>query len=156
MSHKFNVFWYSIILAQIIGNFLSFFWRNISFFRYFFFMLICNCFWIILLQVLKIFVILPSKNLATTSKVLLPIKSPVASAIFWIAIFEANLSASVVDCSVCSRCFWLYLPVKVCTYIFTNIFIHIFGKIQNSIAFYKYPASRLNWTAHHFLYFTLN
>ena len=32
------------------------------------------------------------------SVILLPIKSPVASPVFWIAIFEAVLTASVADC----------------------------------------------------------
>ena len=34
-----------------MNKFLSFFWRYISFFRYFFIVLICNCFCIILLQI---------------------------------------------------------------------------------------------------------
>ena len=50
LSQKFIIFWYSIVallyLSQIINNFLSFFWRYISFFSYFFIMFICNCFWI--------------------------------------------------------------------------------------------------------------
>ena len=58
------------------------------------------------------FVILPSYDLATATAVLLPIKSPVASAAFWIALFEAVLKASVADCLAWSRSFWLYLPLK--------------------------------------------
>ena len=43
---------------------------------------------------------------------LLPIKSPVASAVFWIAFFEAVSSAYVADCLAWSRNFWLYLLLK--------------------------------------------
>ena len=39
------------------------------------------------------------------SAILLPIKSPVASAVFWITIFEVVLSASVADCLGWSRRF---------------------------------------------------
>ena len=46
------------------------------------------------------------------SAILFPIKSPVASAIFVIGIFEAILSASVADLLVWSRRFWLYLLRK--------------------------------------------
>ena len=35
----------------IINNSLSFFWRYVSLFRYFFIILNCNCFWIILLWI---------------------------------------------------------------------------------------------------------
>ena len=40
--------------------------------------------------------------------ILLPIKSPVASAVFWISFFEVVLGASVADCLVWSRTCWLY------------------------------------------------
>ena len=62
---------------------------HISFFRHFFIILICNCLWINLLRIFWIFVILLA--------ILLPIKSPVASAVFWTALFEKVLSASVTD-----------------------------------------------------------
>ena len=52
---------------------------------------------------------------------LLPIKSSVASACFWIALFEAVLSVSVTDNLAWSRSFWLYLLLK---------FILIFLPIQ--------------------------
>ena len=35
--------------------------------------------------------------------ILLPIKSPIASAVFWTALFEAVLSASVADCLAWSK-----------------------------------------------------
>ena len=52
------------------------------------------------------------ETLAVLSAVLLPIKSPVGSAIFWIALFEAVFIASVVDFLAVSRGFWLYLVLK--------------------------------------------
>ena len=59
------------------------------------------------------------------SAIFLPIKSPVASAVFWIALFEAVLSASISDCLASSRRFWLYLPLKF-VFIFLPFFGHIF------------------------------
>ena len=47
------------------------------------------------------FVILPA--------LLLPIKSPVASAVFWIALFETVYNAFVAGCLPWSKSFWLYL-----------------------------------------------
>ena len=40
--------------------------------------------------------------------ILQPIKSPVASAVFWIALFDAVFMASVVDFLALSRSFWPY------------------------------------------------
>ena len=51
--------------------------------------------------------------LVILSAILLPIKSPVASAVFWIALFEALFIASVVDFLALSRIFWFYLLVKL-------------------------------------------
>ena len=42
--------------------------------------------------------------------ILLPIKSPVASAGFWMTVFEEVLSASVAHGFAWSRGFWVYLP----------------------------------------------
>ena len=47
--------------------------------------------------------------LVILSSILLPIKSPVASAVFWIAFSEAVFIASAVDFLALSRNFWLYL-----------------------------------------------
>ena len=55
--------------------------------------------------------------------ILLPIKSPVASAVFWITLFEVVLSASVLDYLAWSRGFWLYLPNG---YLFLTMFLRIF------------------------------
>ena len=76
------------------------------------------------------------------SEILLPIKSPVASADFWI--FEVVLSASVADGLAWSRGFWLYFSVF--TYIFANFFTYIFTNIQS-----------LDWTEStlFFIFYTL-
>ena len=55
-------------------------------------------------EVFEIFVILLA--------ILLPIKSHVASAVFFITLFELVLSASVADYLATSKSFWLYLPLK--------------------------------------------
>ena len=52
--------------------------------------------------------------LAILSVILLPIKSPVASAFFfWVALFDAVFIASVVDVLALSKRFWLYLLLKL-------------------------------------------
>ena len=70
---------------------------------------------------LETFVILLLYNLANASTILFPIRSPVSSAVFWIAIFESF------KC-VCSRLFHMikkFMAVFTAygfTYIFTNVF----------------------------------
>ena len=50
---------------------------------------------------------------AILSAILLPIKLPVASAVFWITLFKVVLSSSVADSLAWSKKgFWLYLPLK--------------------------------------------
>ena len=44
--------------------------------------------------------------------ILLPIKSPVASVVFRIALFDAVFNASVIDFLAVSIIFWLYLLLK--------------------------------------------
>ena len=44
------------------------------------------------------------------SAILLPIKPSVFSAVFWIALFEAVLKASLAYCLAWSRSFWLSMP----------------------------------------------
>ena len=63
--------------------------------------------------------------LVILSAISFPSKSPVASAVFWIALFEAVLSASVADYLTWSRSFWLYLLVKILL-VFLLIFLPIF------------------------------
>ena len=48
------------------------------------------------------------ERLVILSAILLPIKLPVASAVFWIALFDAVFIASVVDFLALSRRFWPY------------------------------------------------
>ena len=64
------------------------------------------------------------ETFVTFSEILLPMKSAVASVIFWNALFEAVLSASVADCLAWSRSFWLYSLRKFFPYIFINIVSH--------------------------------
>ena len=90
----------------------------ISFFRYF---SIKSKFSASFITVSELFCDEVIETLLILSALLLPIKSPVASAIFWIALSEAVLSAYVVDYWACSRNFWLYLPLKL-LFIFSPIF----------------------------------
>ena len=52
------------------------------------------------------------ETLVILSAIFLPIKSPVASTGFWIALFEAVFITSAVDFWVLSRSSWLYLLLK--------------------------------------------
>ena len=49
------------------------------------------------------------ETLLILSAILLPIKSPVTSAAFWICLFEVVFIASVVAFLALSRSFWVYL-----------------------------------------------
>ena len=102
--------------SRIINNFLSLFWRYISFIRYFFIMFICFS---IVSQLLsckcfetKVILLLD----------LLPMKVPVASTVFWIALFEVVLSVSVAVCLAWSRSFWLYLPLSFDLYFYKYLY----------------------------------
>ena len=55
-------------------------------------------FWILLLTVLELFIGEVLETFVILSAILLPIKSPVASAFFWIAFSETVWSVSVTDC----------------------------------------------------------
>ena len=68
---------------------------------------------------------------------LLPIKSPVSSAIFGIALFASASNTSVANCLEVFSC----VKTQVFTYIFTSIINYIFHKRQKSIASYKYLTS---------------
>ena len=63
--------------------------------------------------------------------ILLPIKSPVASAGFWVTLFGKVLSASIADCLVWPRGFWLYLPIYFAL-IFLPMFLPIFLAKDNN------------------------
>ena len=52
------------------------------------------------------------ETLVILSAILLPIKSPVASAVFWFSLFQAVFIAPAVDFLALSRSFWLYLLLK--------------------------------------------
>ena len=87
-----------------------------------------NCFWTILWWGFWDF--------SDFSEILLSTKSPVASAVFWIALFEVVLSASVVDFLAWLGCFWVLTCLSFYLY-FLYVFAHIFSKRQQSITFYK-------------------
>ena len=53
------------------------------------------------------------ETLVILSAILLPIKSPVASAVFLIALFDVGFIASVVNFLALSRSFWPYLLLKL-------------------------------------------
>ena len=51
--------------------------------------------------------------LVILSAILLPVKSPVVSAVFWIAVYDAVFIASVVAFLALSISFWPYLLLKL-------------------------------------------
>ena len=65
------------------------------------------------------------------SAILLPIKSPIASAIFRIAVFEAVLSASVANYLAWSRSFWLCLLLKFLLIFLSTFFLIFLAKDKN-------------------------
>ena len=79
----------------MINNLMSFFWRYISFFWYFSIKSWIFCFTFTTISRLFCGELLDA--LVILSAILLPIKSLVTSAVFWIALFEALLSASIAD-----------------------------------------------------------
>ena len=54
-------------------------------------------------------------------EILLPVKSSVTSAVFWVTLLKVVLTASVASFSAWSRSFWLYLPLN-----FLSIFLSMF------------------------------
>ena len=70
------------------------------------------------------------ETLVILSAILFPIKSPVASAVFWIAVFEAVLSASVAACLAWSRSSWLYLLSKFYLYFYQYFFPYFWQKTK--------------------------
>ena len=109
LSNKYNfgiLLLYNYINLRSSIIFCFFFWRYIYFFRYFLIMLnIYNCLWAFCKELFDTFIILLA--------ILLTIKSPAASAIFLVALFEVVLSASV----AWSSSFCLYLLYRFFTYI---------------------------------------
>ena len=61
-----------------------------------------------------------------------PKKSPVASAVFWIAFSEVVVSESVADCLVWPRRFWLYLPFKCYLYFYQYFCSYFLAKDKYS------------------------
>ena len=100
-----------IITLLFQPNFLSLFWTYMSLFC-------CESF--------ETFVILLA--------ILLPIKLPVPSAIFWITLFDEVLETSVADFLAWSRSFGSIYHLVLLDAI-TNVFVHNFSKRQKSITF---------------------
>ena len=99
-----NILFFGIPLLYYYINLRSWIWkRDISFFRYFFVMLICNCFWVVLLWSFWDFFI----SVFTTNQI-----TSCSCCFFWIILFEKVLSASVADCLAWPRCSWVYSPLK--------------------------------------------
>ena len=72
--------------------------------------------------------------------ILFPIKSPVASAAFWVTLFELVLGASVADCLEAFGCIY-----KLSFFIFLPTVLAIFlANDKNPQPFYKYYFSRLS------------
>ena len=67
-----------------------------------------------------------SERFVNLLAILIPIKSPVASVVVWMTLFEEVLIASVSDYfSMIKNFFWLYLPLKLLL-IFLPIFLPVF------------------------------
>ena len=91
---------------KIINNSLSVFWGYVSFFWYFYwFYTVCEV----------------VSGLLYNAVLLLPIKSVIAFAVFWITLFEVIVSIIVADCFAWSKVFWLCLPLQ-----FLLIFLPMF------------------------------
>ena len=91
-------------------QFFSFFWRYISFLRYFFIMLICKYFWIILLWRFLNF-----RN-SISNFITNQITKCISIWLNWL--FETVLSASFADCLAWSRNFWLYYNLRFYLYFY--------------------------------------
>ena len=70
------------------------------------------------------------ETLVILSAILLPIKSPVASAVLSIALFGAPFIASAVDFLALSRSFWTYLLVKLLP--------HFLRRTKNHVLFHTF------------------
>ena len=86
--------------------------------------------------------------------ILLTTKSTVESTVFWIALFQAVLSVSVVFVFACFSMIKNFLPIFTALVV-TDIFAHSFSKRQKPATFYKYSINWFTWIAYHILYFKL-
>ena len=98
------------------------------------------------------------ENFAILLAILLPIKSPAASAVFWTTLFKIVLSAYIADCLAWSRSYWhvanipgLYLPLKLLIILLPKFLPKFLAKIHSLLqVFNLYPGlnSALFFTAH--------
>ena len=72
------------------------------------------------------------KTLVILLAILFPMKSPVASAVFWTTLFELVLRASVADCLAWSRSVWLYLLLKF-LFMFLPTFLTIISEKETKV-----------------------
>ena len=112
---------YNIILFINIGSLIIYclFFGDTSFFLYF------SIKSYIFSTVSELFCGKHLENFVVLSATLSLIKSPVASAVFWIVFFEAVLSGSITYCLGWSRGFRLYLSLKFLLE-FLQMFLEIF------------------------------
>ena len=121
-SSKFIIFWYSIIIYYYYITLISsivFCLCSGPIYLSLCFSLSCSIFFS------ELFCGEAFQTLENLSAILFPIKSPVLSAVFWIAPFEAILSTYVADCFAWSRSFRLYLIFKF-LFVFLPIFPPLF------------------------------
>ena len=71
----------------------------------------------------------------TLSAIFLPIKSPVASGAFWIALFETVLSALIADYLAWLVSLWLYLLLKFLLIFLPMLLLIFVGKDKNPCLF---------------------
>ena len=65
------------------------------------------------------------ETLVILSAILLPVKSPVASAVLWVALLDAVFIESVVDFLALLRSFWAILVARVAAYLLLEYLISI-------------------------------
>ena len=71
------------------------------------------------------------ETLVVLSAISLSIKSPVAFAVFWIALFEAIWNGSVTDFLAWSRSSWLYLTLKILLAFLVMLLLIFLAKDKN-------------------------
>ena len=109
---------------------MSFFWRYIFLYVFFYHL------FLFFGDVFEAFLIL--------SAILFPIKSPIASAVFCMTLFQSF------KC-ICGRLFSMIkkfpatiFTIQVFNYILSNILTHVFSKIQKPITFLQYVLVEMN------------
>ena len=136
------VHYYTIILILHYQKFSVFFLGYTSFSRYFsincnIFFFICSSFRDFCKRV---------SNFFTNQITNFP-------AVFWIALFEEVLNASVAECLAWSIIFWLYLSLQVLPIYYYQYFYSFFSKRQKSVTLQILTWVELNSASFYILYF---